>query len=41
VEHIREGSPPRETYADGYAVSCILDAGYESARRGRWVKVKY
>jgi predicted dehydrogenase len=41
VECVREGRTPRETYEDGYAVSCILDAGYASARSGRWVKVKY
>jgi len=39
VECVREGRVPRETYEDGYVVSCILDAGYASARKGRWVKV--
>jgi predicted dehydrogenase len=41
VECARDGGTPRETFEDGYAVSCILDAGYASARSGRWVKVKY
>jgi predicted dehydrogenase len=41
VECVRDGRPPRETYEDGYAVSCILDAGYASAKSGRWVKVRY
>ena len=41
VECVRDGVTPRETYEDGYAVACILDAGYESAKRGRWVKVRY
>lgn len=41
VECVREGRVPRETYDDGYAVSCVLDAGYSSAKSGRWVRVKY
>jgi predicted dehydrogenase len=41
VECVRDGRAPRETYEDGYAVSCILDAGYASAKSGRWVKVRY
>ena len=41
VECVRDGRPPRETYDDGYAVSCILDAGYASAKAGRWVTVRY
>ena len=41
VECVREGRVPRETYEDGYAVSCILDAGYASAKSARWVKVRY
>jgi predicted dehydrogenase len=40
VECVREGKTPRETYEDGYVVSCILEAGYASARKGRWVRVK-
>jgi predicted dehydrogenase len=41
VECVRDGKTPRETFEDGYAVSCVLDAGYASAKSGRWVKVKY
>ncbi len=41
VECARDGATPRETYKDGYAVSCILEAGYASAKTGRWVRVKY
>jgi predicted dehydrogenase len=41
VECVREGAAPRETYADGYAVNCILEAGYASARQGKWVRVRY
>ncbi len=40
VECVREGRPPRETYVDGYAVNCILDAGYQSMRAHKWVRVK-
>jgi predicted dehydrogenase len=39
VECVRDGKTPRETYRDGYVVNCILDAGYESMRTGRWVAV--
>lgn len=41
VECVRDGLTPRETYDDGYAVSCILEAGYRSAASARWVRVKY
>ena len=41
VECLRERNIPRETYEDGYIVNCVLDAGYESMRRSRWVRVKY
>jgi len=41
IECVRDGTAPRETYDDGYAVNCILDAGYESMRRKRWIRVKY
>jgi predicted dehydrogenase len=39
VECVRDGRTPRETYEDGYVVNCVLDAGYESMRTGRWVSV--
>jgi len=41
VECVRGGATPRETYNDGYVVSAILEAGYASASKGRWVRVKY
>lgn len=41
VECVRDGRQPRETYQDGYAVNCILDAGYRSMRERAWVAVDY
>lgn len=41
VECVRGGQTPRETYADGYVVNCVLDAGYQSMREKRWVPVHY
>jgi predicted dehydrogenase len=41
VECVRDGKTPRETYEDGYIVNCILDAGYQSMRSRKWVRVKY
>ncbi len=41
VECVRDHVTPRETYEDGYIVNCILDAGYESMRAGKWVRVEY
>jgi predicted dehydrogenase len=41
VECVRDGVTPRETYEDGYIVNCVLDSGYESMRKNRWVRVKY
>ncbi len=41
VECVRDRATPRETYEDGYIVNCILDAGYESMRAGKWVRVEY
>ncbi len=41
VECVRNGSEPRETYDDGALVNCVLDAGYESMQKSRWVRVKY
>lgn len=40
VECVRDGRQPRETYEDGYIVNCILDAGYESMQKNKWVKVR-
>lgn len=41
VECVRDGAAPRETYEDGYVVNCVLDAGYQSMRAGKWTRVKY
>jgi predicted dehydrogenase len=41
VECARDRATPRETYEDGYFVNCILDAGYESMRAGKWIRVQY
>jgi len=37
VECVRDRREPNETYEDGYIVNRILDAGYESMRKGEWV----
>jgi predicted dehydrogenase len=41
VECVRDHAMPRETYEDGYIVNCVLDAGYESMRSGKWVRVEH
>lgn len=41
VECVRKQATPRETYHDGFIVNCVLDAGYQSMRSSRWVRVKY
>jgi predicted dehydrogenase len=41
VECARDGAPPRETYADGYIVNCVLDAGYRAMHSHQWVRVEY
>lgn len=41
VECARDGREPRETYEDGYIVNCILDAGYDSMKSKKWVRVKH
>ena len=41
VECVRDHAMPRETYEDGYVVNCVLEAGYESMRSGRWVRVEH
>ena len=40
VEALRSGSPPRETFGDGYVVNTIIDAAYRSMRSGRWEAVE-
>jgi predicted dehydrogenase len=39
VEAFRSGTPPRETFRDGYIVNAILDAAYRSMRSGSWEPV--
>lgn len=41
VECVRDGKEPRETYEDGWIVNTILDAGYESMKGRKWVRVRY
>jgi predicted dehydrogenase len=41
VECVRDGRTPRETYEDGYIVNLILDAGYQSMKSKKWVRVRY
>jgi hypothetical protein len=38
---VATGREPRETFADGFAVNCILDAAYRSAESKRWERVEY
>ncbi len=40
VDALREGRPFAETFEDGYVVNAIVDAGYRSARSGRWEPVE-
>ena len=41
VECVRDRVEPRETYHDGFAVNAILDAGYESMKKRKWVRPKF
>lgn len=41
VECVARQRMPRETFADGYTVNCILDAAYRSAATKRWERVDY
>jgi predicted dehydrogenase len=41
VECVQHRRTPRETFADGYIVNCVLDAAYRSARTKRWEPVEY
>jgi len=41
VECVRDHAMPRETYEDGYVVNCVLEAGYESMRSSKWVRVEH
>jgi predicted dehydrogenase len=40
VECYVNGTEPRETFADGYVVNCVLDAAYRSMKSGRWEPVE-
>ena len=40
VDCVREEKAPRETYEDGYTVNRILDAGYQSMRSRKWIRVR-
>jgi predicted dehydrogenase len=39
-EAIDGGTPPRETFYDGYVVNAVMDAAYRSARSGAWEPVE-
>jgi predicted dehydrogenase len=41
VECVANNRTPRETFADGFVVNCILDAAYRSAQTKRWESVEY
>jgi predicted dehydrogenase len=41
IECVANNRTPRETFADGFAVNCILDAAYRSAQTKRWERVEY
>jgi predicted dehydrogenase len=41
VECVAHGRMPRETFADGLVVNCVLDAAYRSAETKRWEPVDY
>jgi predicted dehydrogenase len=41
VECVAENRIPRETFADGFVVNCVLDAAYRSAQSKRWEPVLY
>lgn len=36
IECVGQKRMPRETFADGYVVNCVLDAAYRSAESKRW-----
>ncbi len=41
IECVAAGRMPRESFADGYIVNCVLDAAYRSAETKRWEHVAY
>jgi len=36
ISCVQKGVQPRETFRDGFAVNCILDACYRSMKTRRW-----
>ncbi len=40
IDAFREARPFAETFEDGYVVNSVIDAGYRSARSGRWEPVE-
>lgn len=38
---VATGQMPRETFADGFVVNCVIDAAYRSAETRRWEPVQY
>jgi len=40
IECVANGRTPRETFADGHIVNCVLDAAYRSAESKRWESVE-
>jgi predicted dehydrogenase len=41
IDCVKNKTMPRENFADGYVVNCILDAAYRSAQSKRWLPVEY
>jgi predicted dehydrogenase len=41
VECVANKQMPRETFADGFVVNCVLDAAYRSVETKRWEPVHY
>jgi predicted dehydrogenase len=41
VECVANKRMPRENFADGFVVNCVLDAAYRSAQTKRWERVEY
>lgn len=37
---MEKGTPPKETFYDGYVVNAVLDAAYKSAKSKQWESVK-
>jgi predicted dehydrogenase len=41
IDCVQNRRMPRENFADGYVVNCLLDAAYRSAEAKRWITVEY